>query len=183
MHLKPFAYLILVMGTSLTTFLPAQEVRGVSADADRHISNAETATAVRQGPRQLRPADYGVGRMIPDVEFRDFAGRQHRLSECTARPLTVVAVTSTSCPISKRYLPTLAKLEKTYKDRDVVFIFVNPTPSDSDADIRAAIDEHGLQGAYVRDADGKLLGLLGAKTTAECFVLDRARTLVWWSRS
>jgi thiol-disulfide isomerase/thioredoxin len=112
--------------------------------------------------------------MIPDVEFLDVAGRQHRLSECTGHALTVVAVTSTSCPISKRYLPTLAKLEKTYQDREVVFIFVNPTPSDSDADIRAAIETHDLQDAYFRDAEGKLLGPLGAKTTAECFVLDRA---------
>ena len=179
MHLKPFAFLILVMSTLPTTCLTAQDVRNTTVDEDRNDSVVDIRTAVRQGPRPLRPADFGVGRMIPDVEFRDFAGCQHRLSECTGHTLTVVAVTSTSCPISRRYLPTLAKLEKTYQVRDVVFTFVNPTPSDSDADIRAAIQTHNLQGAYVRDAEGKLLGPLGAKTTAECFVLDRARTLVY----
>ena len=117
--------------------------------------------------------------MIGDVEFRDFEGRVQRLSECASRPLTVVAVTSTSCPISKRYLPTLAKLEQTYDPRQVGFVFVNPTPSEPDNDVRAAIQAFGLRGPYVRDGDGKLLAALAARTTAECFVLDRARTLVY----
>ena len=177
----------LMLGLSVVALLAAESVQqqhpqstgNPPATADRSNAKDETSAAVRQGPRQLKPAEHGVGRMVPDVEFQDIEGHRHKLSEWGSHALTVVAVTSTSCPISKRYLPTLAQLEKSYGDRKVAFIFVNPTPSDSDEDIRAAIQSHDLRGPYVRDSEGKLLGPLGATTTAECFVLDRARTLVY----
>ena len=140
-----------------------QSTTGAPVQADRQHSKNETGTAVRQGPRQLKPSEHGVGRRIPDVEFQDVEGRLHKLSECALRELTVVAVTSTSCPISKRYLPTLAQLEKSYDARKVAFVFVNPTPSDSDDDIRSAIQTHGLRGPYVRDSEGRLLGRLGPR--------------------
>ena len=177
----------LVLGLSVVALLAAESAQqqhpqstgNPPATADRSNAKDETSAAVRQGPRQLKPAEHGVGRMVPDVDFQDIEGHRHKLSEWGSHELTVVAVTSTSCPISKRYLPTLAQLEKSYGDRKVAFIFVNPTPSDSDEDIRAAIQSHDLRGPYVRDSEGKLLGPLGATTTAECFVLDRARTLVY----
>jgi len=177
----------LALNLSLVALLAAESVQqphpqstgNPPATADRSDPNDTTSAPVRQGPRQLKPAEHGVGRMVPDVDFQDIEGQRHRLSELRSHELTVVAVTSTSCPISKRYLPTLAQLEKSYGARKVAFIFVNPTPSDSDEDIHAAIQAYDLRGPYVRDPEGKLLEPLGATTTAECFVLDRARTLVY----
>jgi mono/diheme cytochrome c family protein len=41
------------------------------------------------------------------------------------------------------------------------------------------VAEHGFAGRYVHDADGKLTAALGATSTAEVFVLDAARTVVY----
>lgn len=126
---------------------------------------------------RVRPSEEKIGQMIADLSFKDVAGTAHRLSEFKKSRAVVIAITSTSCPLSKRYLPTLAELEKLYRERGVVFLFVNPIPSDSDEDIRAVQTAQQLVGPYVRDPQGKLLAALGARTTTECFVLDQARTL------
>ena len=148
---------------------------GFSQAADVAGRNAPETT-IRQRFRRLKPAECAVGRIIPNLQFRDIDGVAHRLAEFRSWPATVIAVTSTSCPLSKRCLPTLARLEKQYA-KDVRFVFVNSTPTDGDETIRAAIQTNGLQGPYVLDPDGTLLASLGAKSTTDCFVIDSALTL------
>ena len=64
---------------------------------------------VRQGPRVIRPAEAGVGKLIPDVAFTDLAGKAGKLSDFKDAKLTVVAFTNTTCPICKKYAPSLAR--------------------------------------------------------------------------
>lgn len=45
--------------------------------------------------------------------------------------------------------------------------------------IRASIQTHALSGPYIRDPDGVLLSTLGAKSTTDCFVIDKALTLCY----
>ena len=61
---------------------------------------------VRQGPRVIRPAEAGVGKLIPDVAFTDLAGKAGKLSDFKDAKLTVVAFTNTTCPICKKYAPS-----------------------------------------------------------------------------
>src|SRR4030095_12985659 len=58
-------------------------------------------------------------------------------------------------------------------------VFVNPIASDSEADAAAAIRTHGFASPYVRDTENRISAALGARSTAEVFVLDGARTLVY----
>src|SRR4030095_2177428 len=37
----------------------------------------------RQAPKRIKPADAGIGRMIPDVKLTDLDGKQHRLTDFT----------------------------------------------------------------------------------------------------
>lgn len=134
---------------------------------------------LKRGPKLLAAAAEGIGRFVPDVEFKDIAGKRHRLSEFKDKQAIVVAVTSTSCPLSKKYLPTLGLLEAQYRERGVAFVYVNATATDKAADIQAAIQDHDLKGIYSHDSEHALLAELGAKTTTECFVLDRSRTLIY----
>lgn len=142
-------------------------------------SASVAADGVRQGPTRLKPGDAGVGRMVADVTLTDIDGKTVRLSDYRARQGLVVAVTSTSCPLSQRYLASLAKLEKAFQAKGIAFLFVDPIKTNSVADARTAIKTHGLQGSYVRDVDGKLVAALGAKSTTEAFLLDPARTVVY----
>ncbi len=136
-------------------------------------------TVVREGPKLLKPADAGVGRLLPDLSFTDLAGRVGKLSDFGAAKAVVIALTSTSCPIAKKYTPTLARLEKEFAPQGVVFLFVNPAATDAPEEIRAAIAEHHLAGRMVHDREQQLVTALHAQTSTEVFVLDAARTLVF----
>lgn len=140
------------------------------------IAKDSSESSVRKRFRILKPADHLVGRIVPDFSFRDIDGIEHRVSEFKSHAATVIAVTSTSCPLSKRYLPTLARLEKSYA-KQVRFVFVNATSTDANTAIHKAIDAHDLNGPYVLDRDEVLLSAVGAKSTTDCFVIDQALTL------
>jgi thiol-disulfide isomerase/thioredoxin len=134
---------------------------------------------VRQGPAVLKPGDHGVGRLVPDIAFTDVTGRAGKLSDLKDHKAVVVAFTSTSCPLSKKFVPALGRLEKAYRHRGVAFVFVNPVATDTAADIRDAIKTHGLSGPYVHDTAGSFAATIGASVTTDTFVLDPARTVVY----
>jgi thiol-disulfide isomerase/thioredoxin len=132
----------------------------------------ETPDPVKNAPKVLRAAEVGVGKFVSDVAFTDTAGKAGRLSDLKGAKLTVVAFTNTTCPISKKYTPSLARIEKEYAAKGVAFLFVNPTATDKPEGIAFA-------GRYVHDTDGKLTAAFGATSTAEVFVLDSARTVLY----
>lgn len=113
-----------------------------------------------------------MGRWVPDLDIRPESGSRSSLSKLTrdARAV-VIAVTSTSCPVSGRYGPTLVALEKEYASRGVRFVWINPVATDSKASVRQWIREQGVQGPYVRDELGEIAKALGIRSTAEVFVL------------
>ena len=96
----------------------------------------------RQGVTPLRATEHGIGTRIADLTFTTLDGRELRPAEQT----TVIACISTTCPIGKRYLPTLAALEKEYAAKGVAFIFLATTKTDPDADLLAAALDATLAG-------------------------------------
>jgi peroxiredoxin/mono/diheme cytochrome c family protein len=134
---------------------------------------------VRQGPKAVKPGEAGVGRQAPDVAFTDIAGKAHKLSEFKDKKALVVAFTSTSCPISKKYAPALGRLEKSYAEKGVAFVFVNPIATDSNEAMAAAIKTNGFAGPYVHDKDGAFASAIGAGVTTDTFVLDPTRTVIY----
>jgi thiol-disulfide isomerase/thioredoxin len=129
------------------------------------------ADSVKEAPKPLRPADGGIGRLVPDAGFVDLAGKAGNLGDSAAKKLLVVAVTNTTCPVSKKFAPTLASLEKDYAAKGVAFLFVNPTKADKPT--------NPFQGRYVHDTNGQLAATLGFTSTTEVVVLDSARTVVY----
>ncbi len=133
----------------------------------------------REGPKLLKAAERGVGRLVPDLSFTDINGLSGKLSDFKSSKALVIAFTSTSCPLTKKYAPSLARLEKEFAAKGVKFLFINPTASDSLESIKSVVKDHGFTGRYVHDRDGKFTAALGAETTTEVFVLDAARTLTF----
>lgn len=137
------------------------------------------AAPLQEAPEvQIRSA--GLNRLLPDLSFTDLNGKSGSVGESlkNARAL-VIAATSTSCPVSKKYLPTLATLEKTWGSRGVRFLFVNSTKSDQTDAAKKLATEAGLAGSYIEDKTGKLAQAFSLQTTAEVIVLDAARTSVY----
>lgn len=137
------------------------------------------AASLRQGPQPLRPGDRGVGRLVADASFTDLAGKSHRLSSFSKQRAIVIAMTSTSCPLSKKYLPTLAKLAESYAKHEVSWVLVNPQATDQPADMQSAAKSLGGKAIYVPDPQGTLARTVDALTTTDVIVLDAARTVVY----
>ncbi len=133
---------------------------------------------IRQGPQLLKPAEHGVGDFVESFEFKDINGQTHTLNTAHKDThLTVFCFTSTSCPLSRKYLPTLASLAAE-APLGVQYVLVNPIATDRIEDMRsAAASAHNA--IYVHDKDGNLTQRVGGKTTTDAIVLDAHRTIIF----
>jgi len=162
--MRLFAPLAIVLGV-LPAVAPAGEdevPRGPVRDAARRL---------------LDWREHGVGDLVPDVEVRDLAGTPRRLSGLARGAANVIVMRDVGCPVAKRYGPRLATLEERFAGDDVTFLYLYVDEHEDAAAIRRALDGYGLGGRALRDADATLARTLGARSTTEAFVLDRARTL------
>jgi len=136
-------------------------------------------TAVPEGPSLVRAGDAGVGRQLPDAEFRTIDGRTLKLSDLLKGRGMVVAMTSTTCPVSKRYADTLSALQKKLSAKQIELLLVNPFPSENSGEIASFIEAHHLAAPYVNDSGLALATALRASSTTEVMLLDSNRTLVY----
>lgn len=143
------------------------------------IDNNKEKTSARSAPRVIKASDHGVGRLVPDLAFTDLNGKKGRLSDFQKARSLVIVLTSTTCPLNKKYAPSLARFEKEMSAQGVAFLYVNPDSGDQPKDIRAAIKQYGFKAPYVHDKSGSLAKALGALTTTDTFLLDSRRTLAY----
>jgi peroxiredoxin len=138
------------------------------------------AAPVRQGPRSIDSAEHGIGRWVPDIDFENIQGKKGKLSDFEKNTALVIAFTGASCPLSKRFAPDLAAIEKEYLMKGVRFLFVDPIALEgAEEDLRSLVKLHGFDGPVVLDQDESLTRHFGATSTTEVFVLDTARTLLY----
>ena len=140
---------------------------------------ADDPDPIRVAPKRLKPSEIRVGELFGPLKGNAIDGRVFDLESARDHKATVVALTSTSCPICKKYAATLAEIEKKFADQGVRFCYVNPLPSDELDDIRLAIKDHGFKGPYIHDKNDQFTKAFQIRTTAEVFVFDSARTLVY----
>jgi thiol-disulfide isomerase/thioredoxin len=134
---------------------------------------------VRQGPKLLTPGEHGIGRFFPDFEYADLEGVTQKLHADSKSELTVIAFTSTSCPLSKKYLPTLVEIHRDFASRGVRFILVNCVATDKLDEMKAAASRFASSAEYTFDKDSRFASHLTATSTTDVFVLDRSHTLVY----
>lgn len=120
----------------------------------------------------------GIGRTVSGLKGRDITGQQISAPFPEAKA-TVIALTSTTCPLCLKYGPTLAELERTYQAKGVKFIFVNPSEVETDQDIKAQVKKLGLKGPMVHDQNLSWTERLGSVTTTESYLLDSKGRLIY----
>jgi mono/diheme cytochrome c family protein len=130
-------------------------------------------------PAALTPQTVGVGKLLANFSAKALDGATVSLTGASGTKATVIALTGLDCPVCKRYGPALARIEDTYATKGIRFIFVNPAKTESVAQMKATVKQLGLNGPYIHDKSGELVGLLKATSTAEVFVLDAKRTVVY----
>lgn len=149
------------------------------AVSDKPEPMFEAPASPREEPRALKPGECGIGRLIPDLALTTLDGKARRLSDSTGSGPVVIALVSPSCPVSKRYLPTLGQLAAEYGKRGVGFLLIAPNPTDTPAQLEETLRSAGLSAPCLRDEKHELQLALGARATADVFVLDAARTLAY----
>lgn len=136
-------------------------------------------TSVRQAPRPLKAASHGVGQLVLDASLTDLSGISHQLSGLAKdHSAVVIAMTSTSCPLSRKFLPTLVELSNSFGD-DIAWLIVNPIATDKLDDMDAAAGRFSDDVVYGHDVSGAFAAHVGALTTTDVIVVDRARTVVY----
>lgn len=146
------------------------------AEVSRISEPAESVVAA-PSPRDARLV--GVGRYIADGKGQDVSGAQVSWRTGRGEKLTVLALTSVTCPLCKKFAPSLARIEAAYAAKGVKFVYVNVSGEDSAQDMGLQIKDQGFKGLYLNDKDQEMVAMLGAKTTTEVFIVDAGNTLVY----
>jgi mono/diheme cytochrome c family protein len=152
--------------------------RILPAVPENPVTEKEVAE-ITSGPEILKPGAVGIGRRIPDVEFTDIDGKTHRISEVKKYKGLVIAMTSATCPVSKRLLPSLEAMESRLTQEGIPLVLVNAFGSETEEQIREQLKEHSFSAPYVHDTAKTLSRALNAATTTEVFLIDPKQTLIY----
>jgi hypothetical protein len=135
-----------------------------------------------------RPALAGVsvGEPAPDFSLTDIGGHVRRLSDYRGKTV-VLEWTNPECPIvQKHYLSgNMPSLQKAATASGVVWLSINSGHSGGEGDYDPAQVARWLGStgaaptAYLRDQDGTVGHLYGAKATPHMFVISADGTLVY----
>jgi hypothetical protein len=120
----------------------------------------------------------GIGKRVTLPARPDIDGKMVGLPLSGAK-FTVVALVGTTCPLSQKVSPTLASLEDRYASRGVKFTFVDPSPAETPAELRAVRERLDWDGPVVHDPEQRMVKPLSAATTTETVVLDAQGKVVY----
>lgn len=123
-----------------------------------------------------------IGDRIGKVRFTDIRSLPRTLEDFGKKQAYVVVFTNTSCPLVKRYLPTLQSLEKEYRDREVQFLALNAAEEDSLLAMATQAVQHEMEFPFAKDFHGNCAKALGVRRTPEVVVLDREKRLRYRGR-
>lgn len=153
--------------------------RWARLDASRSVQTRAATNSLTESLRIIPATAAGIGKRLADWEVRTLDGRSRQLAPGPGRRGLVVAVTSSSCPLSRKYAPVLARLEADYQARGFDFVFLAPVTTDSPESVAALAKAQGWQGEIVLDPRHETAGVLGVRSTTEVLVYDAARTLIY----
>lgn len=125
-------------------------------------------------------ADAGqIGRRVENLRVAMLSGNAATLDDLLrGRRGLVVAMASAECPISRKYAPRIAAIEREFGSR-FAFLHVNAVEGETTRAIRDYLREFDIRGDTCRDDDGSVRRELRPRTTTEVFVLDGDRRVVY----
>ncbi len=129
-----------------------------------------------------------LGKPAPEFTLKDVEGKEHKLSDYKGK-VVVLEWTCCKCPFVVRHQKQEKTMQHTYesfKGKDVVWLAVDSTkPEHQGGYTEETIkewkdsDDVKLPYAVLRDAEGKVGHVYGAKTTPHMFVIDKEGKLVY----
>ncbi len=131
-------------------------------------------------------AEVTVGQPAPDFSLTDITGQARRLSDYRGK-VVVLEWTNPECPIvRKHYLSgNMPALQKSAGAEGIVWLSINSGHPGSEGDFDPPRAEDWLKStgaaptAYMRDPDGRVGRLYGARATPDMYVISAGGTLVY----
>jgi peroxiredoxin len=114
-----------------------------------------------------------IGKPAPAFNGTDETGAKHSLADYEGKAV-VLEWTNPDCPFVARHYEadTMEKLAATLGAKEVVWLAVNSTHSNTADDTKKWKAEQGFTYATLQDADGSIGKAYGAKTTPHMYVID-----------
>jgi hypothetical protein len=117
-----------------------------------------------------------VGSFIEKITLKDIEGKDVSLYNDESK-FTVLTIFDTRCPISKKILPKIQRLEKSYPEIEFRHIVLSKLFSNEE--LQRVYKEKGLRGKLLLDSKNVFKNNIKIKTTCESFIIDKQGTLVY----
>jgi peroxiredoxin/mono/diheme cytochrome c family protein len=140
-----------------------------------------TAALMTCPARADEPSRARLGEKVPNLAFRDAAGKEHRLYDLKDQQAIVIVFLSFECPVSNSYAEPLADMVKEYSKHDVTFWGLT-VGDETPEQIARAAGEFNLNFPVFQDTRLLAADALQAGFTPEVFVLDGAYNLRYRGR-
>jgi len=126
------------------------------------------------------------GDPAPDFSLTDIQGQKHSLSDYKGK-YVVLEWNNPDCPFVRKHYDSgnMPKLQQEERAKGVVWLTINSASANRQGDIapgdieKFLQDEHADPTAYLRDPDGAVGHLYGAKTTPHMFVIAPDGKLIY----
>ncbi|MCY4513334.1 MAG: redoxin family protein [Bdellovibrionales bacterium] len=142
---------------------------GDSSSAKREIHSASD-------PEKKASA---LNRIVEDLKISPVNGPEFKLSALKKPKAIVFVMREKDCPISEKYGPRLARLEKDYSKKGIQFIYNYVGQVRSEESAKKDLEIQKFKAPYVIDTKQKVVHALSAKTTGDVFILTPERKVVY----
>ncbi|MFA7692745.1 MAG: redoxin domain-containing protein [Candidatus Hydrogenedentales bacterium] len=123
-------------------------------------------------------SNVSIGEALPDFSLKDLQGETHTLRGYAGN-VVVLEMSNIECPWSVGANPDLIDLQNRYADEGVVFLGIDSHATKTVDEIRAFTESIELNFPMLKDVDNVYADVLGAVTTPEIYILDKAGKLVY----
>ena len=119
---------------------------------------------------------YNIGDKISTFSLTNVVNNSNvNLSDFGSSKALVLIFTNTECPYSKLYEDRLINMANTFKDKNLEFVLVNPTPVSTSDNLYQLMSKRAKEKNYpfpfLADSKASISNLFGATKTPEAFVL------------
>lgn len=132
------------------------------------------AVSVGTEPGQKLPAFTAALQTKSGAELKSSTFDSSKLSG-----VTVYAISSTTCPYTKKYAEKMVAIEKEYAAKGVTFVYLYPDKRETKEARLAFHAERGFQAPLVQDDGGTVTKVLAGTKTPEYVVTDASGVIVY----
>ena len=151
--------------------VPAAGKFSVKPGEDSHSSSSASVNQEKKGS--------ALHRVVGDLSFSPINGPAFQLSALQKPKAIVIVMREKDCPISEKYGPRLARLEKKYAQQGIQFIYNYVGQVRSEESAKRDLNTQKFQGPYAIDKTQRVVHALSAKTTGDVFILTPERKVVY----